>query len=51
MVFAAMGLAFTVVLLAQMHWTEFIVMAITIVVALCNWMWARSRPLGIVQES
>ena len=39
--FAAIGLAFTALLLAQMHWTEFIVLAITIVVALCNGMWAR----------
>lgn len=51
MVLAALGLAFTAVLLAQMHRTEFIVMAITMAMALSNWMWARGRPLGMAQES
>lgn len=49
--FAGLGLAFTAVLLAQMRKTEFIVMSVTIVVALGNWLWARTRVLGIAQES
>jgi basic amino acid/polyamine antiporter, APA family len=51
MIFTALGLAFTLVLVAQMHRTELIVMSITIVIALLNWMWARSGSLGIAQES
>ncbi len=49
--FALLGLAFTGVLVAQMHRTELIVMCITFAVALLNWLWARSRSLGIAQES
>lgn len=51
MFFAVLGLAFTGVLVAQMHRTELIVMCITFAVALLNWLWARSRSLGIAQES
>ncbi|HKN74290.1 MAG TPA: amino acid permease [Candidatus Acidoferrum sp.] len=49
--FSALGLAFVVVLLAQMHRTELIVMSITFTVAALNWLWARGRALGIVHES
>ena len=51
MFFAALGLVFVVVLLAQMHRTEFIVMSITIAIAFLNWLWARNRALGIARES
>jgi APA family basic amino acid/polyamine antiporter len=51
MFFTVLGLAFTAALLAQMHRTELIVMAVTIGMALCNWIWARTRMLGIAQES
>ncbi len=49
--FTVLGLAFTGVLVAQMRRTELIVMSITFAVALLNWLWARSRALGIAQES
>jgi basic amino acid/polyamine antiporter, APA family len=49
--FTALGLAFVAVLLAQMRRTELIVMCITFAIALLNWLWARGRTLGIVQES
>lgn len=51
MFFVVLGLAFVAVLLAQMRRTELIVMSLTFTVALLNWLWARSRALGIVQES
>ena len=52
MFFTVTGLAFTGVLVAQMHRTELIVMSVTMAIALLNWVWARSRaPLGIVRES
>jgi len=51
MFFAALGLAFTGVLVAQMHAAELIVMCITFAIAGLNWFWARSRALGIAQES
>jgi amino acid transporter len=51
MFFAVLGLAFTVVLVAQMHRTELIVMCITFAIAGLNWAWARGRALGIAQES
>jgi hypothetical protein len=31
--------------------TELIVMSITFVIALLNWLWARGHKLGIVHES
>ena len=49
--FAALGLAFTAVLVVQMHRAEFIVMSITIAIAGLNWVWARGRALGIERES
>jgi amino acid transporter len=51
MFFTVLGLGFVAVLLAQMHRTEFIVMSLTFALALLNWLWARGRALGIVQES
>jgi APA family basic amino acid/polyamine antiporter len=51
MFFAGLGLSFMIVLLAQMHGTEFIVTSITIAIALLNWLWARDRELGIAHES
>ena len=49
--FTVLGLAFVAVLLAQMGRTELIVMSITFVIALLNWLWARGHKLGIVHES
>lgn len=40
-VFVVLGLASMVVLMAQMHWTELIVMSITFTVGLMNWLWTR----------
>jgi basic amino acid/polyamine antiporter, APA family len=51
MFFTALGLAFTAVLVAQMHRTEFIVMTITFAMAGLNWVWARGRALGNERES
>jgi APA family basic amino acid/polyamine antiporter len=51
LLFTILGLAFTGVLVAQMHRAELIVMCITFTVALLNWLWARSRSLGIAWES
>jgi basic amino acid/polyamine antiporter, APA family len=51
MLFVALGLAFTAVLVAQMHRAELVVLSITIAIALLNWLWAREHALGIAQES
>ena len=42
-VFAALALLFTGVLVTRMHWGEFVVISITAVLALVNWMWARKQ--------
>jgi APA family basic amino acid/polyamine antiporter len=41
--FAVLGLLFTGVLVTRMRWPEVIVMSITAVLALLNWLWARRR--------
>ena len=41
--FVVLGLIFSAVLLTQMHRSEFIVLSITVSLALLNWFWARSR--------
>lgn len=51
MTFAALGLLFTAVLIAQMHWTELVVMSITFAIGLLTWIWARGSALGMAQES
>jgi len=51
MLFTVLGLAFTGVLLLQMHRAELIVMSTTIVLALLNWVWARRHKLGIARQS
>jgi amino acid transporter len=43
MLFAGVALLFTLVLVSRMHRRELIVMVITSVLALVNWLWARRR--------
>jgi amino acid transporter len=42
-VFAALGIAFMLALLSQIHRSESIVILVTMAVALANWLWARDR--------
>jgi len=44
MLFAGGALLFTLALVSRMHRRELIVMVITSVLALVNWLWARRRP-------
>jgi APA family basic amino acid/polyamine antiporter len=47
--FAVLGLLFTGVLVTRMRWPEIIVMSITAVLALLNWIWVRR--LGVERNS
>lgn len=49
--FAALGLLFMAVLIAQMHRTELLVVSVTFVIGFLTWIWTRGRVLGIAQES
>lgn len=40
-VFAALGLIFCLVLMSQMGWIHLLIVGVTILIALVNWLWAR----------
>ena len=41
--FSGLAVAFTALLILKMHRAEFVVVSLTIVLALVNWLWARKR--------
>ncbi len=44
MMFTVLGLLFTGVLVTRMSRSELIVVVVTFLLALLNWLWARRRP-------
>ena len=48
---SALALLLTLVLVTRMHRGEFLVIAATAVLALANWLWARSRAIGFAPET
>ena len=49
--FSALALLVTAVLVTRMHRGEFLVIAATALLALVNWLWARNRAIGFAPET